>query len=216
MIEGIENVQIELSTGETQIEMSQHIGTENLQKTLNDIGSYTISDQLQSEMTVKNPNSNIRRLFPLFLVFSYLIGLVFISQYDQGWNVMKAMQTFMGGFFIAFSFFKFLDLKGFAYSFSSYDSIAKRWLGYGYLYPFIELILGIAYLTGTSLTLINALTLIVISSGTIGVAKALWQKNDIQCACLGTVFNLPMTQVTLIENSVMIVMAAVMLTGFLF
>jgi hypothetical protein len=36
-------------------------------------------------------------------------------------------------------------------------------------------------------------------------------KKKIVCACLGTVFNLPMTKVTIIEDSIMVAMAAFML-----
>ena len=60
---------------------------------------------------------------------------------------MKWMNYFMAGFFITFSFFKFLDLRAFADSYSMYDLLAKRVRTYGFVYPFIELAMGIAYLT---------------------------------------------------------------------
>ena len=44
-----------------------------------------------------------------------------------------------------------------------------------------------------------------------GVVKVLLSKQQIQCACLGSVLNLPMTEATLIENVVMIGMAGRML-----
>ncbi len=207
----IKDVQIDLLNGEVQIEMHQHIGITHLQNALTEVGSYSISNPHKNTTSSQDSSHNLKRLFPLLLVFSYLLGLVLLTQLTEGWNAIKAMQIFMGGFFVAFSFFKFLDIKGFAHSFSNYDPISKRWLSYGYIYPFIELSLGIAYLTGINLFLTNIITLVVITIGTIGVAQALWQKRSIQCACLGTVFNLPMTQVTLTENSVMIVMAVGML-----
>jgi hypothetical protein len=40
------------------------------------------------------------------------------------------------------------------------------------------------------------------------------QKNQIQCACLGTALKLPMTEATLIENLLMITMAIVGLSGY--
>ena len=56
------------------------------------------------------------------------------------------MLDFMGLFYIVFSFFKFLDLKGFPESFKMYDPVAKVVPIYGWLYPFIELALGLLFL----------------------------------------------------------------------
>jgi len=47
--------------------------------------------------------------------------------------------------------------------------------------------------------------------GLIGVSKSVIQKSMIQCACLGTVFNLPMSYITIIENGIMLSMALFML-----
>jgi len=58
-------------------------------------------------------------------------------------------------------------------------------------------------------TIIITISMLGITS--FGVAKALFQKRDIKCACLGTALQLPMTKATLIENSVMIIMAVSLL-----
>ena len=54
-------------------------------------------------------------------------------------------------------------------------------------------------------------TLIVLGTTTIGVLKTLLDKKHIRCACLGTVLKLPMTEATLIENTIMMAMAILML-----
>ncbi len=118
----------------------------------------------------------------------------------------------MGGFFIVFSFFKMLNLRGFASSYASYDVIAKRWMPYGYVYPFIELALGVAFLLRFKPFATNLATVVVMAISSIGVIQSLLQKKKIQCACLGTVFNLPMSSVTLIEDLLMVGMAVAMLT----
>lgn len=104
-----------------------------------------------------------------------------------------------------------LDLKGFAYSYMSYDIVAKKWLAWGFIYPFIELSLGLAYLFHFAILEATIVTLVVMSISSIGVIKSLLEKKKIQCACLGTVFNLPMSNITLIEDLLMVLMAAVML-----
>ena len=96
-------------------------------------------------------------------------------------------------------------------NYGSYDIVAAKWPLYGYLYPFIELGLGVAYLTHAAPFATNAVTLIVMGASAVGVVKALVAKRKIQCACLGTVFNLPMSRVTLIEDGLMIAMSAGML-----
>lgn len=150
--------------------------------------------------------------FPLLLVLFYLVGLTAAMEVAAGrFDVMRAMGHFMGGFFIVFSFFKLLDVQAFADAYSSYDVVAAKWPVYGYVYPFIELGLGVAYLTSFAPFATNAVTLVVMSISAVGVVKALAAKRKIQCACLGTVFNLPMSKVTLIEDGLMIAMAAVML-----
>ena len=153
---------------------------------------------------------------PLLLVLAYLVGIVALVELTAGaFEWMRAMGNFMGGFFVAFSFFKLLDLRGFVDSFQTYDVLARPVRAYGYAYPFIELGLGVAYLAGFAPVVTNLVTLTVMLLGLVGVSQALLQKRRIQCACLGTVFNLPMSKVTFIEDGLMAAMAATMLVGLL-
>ena len=124
---------------------------------------------------------------------------------------MHWMNNFMGAFFLVFSFFKMLDLKGFAESYFSYDIIAKRWNGWGFVYPFVELGLGLAFLFHFQPLLTNGLTFVVMGLSIIGVLQSVLNKRKIRCACLGAVFNLPMSTITIIEDGLMIVMSAVMI-----
>ena len=150
--------------------------------------------------------------FFIFLIVGYIIGVVVFAGYSSdNLSYSWLMRQFMAGFFITFSFFKLLDLEGFVSAFRGYDLVARRYPAYGWAYPFIELMLGVSYLTGILLVPAYIATIIIMGVGAIGVLKVLLNKNSIQCACLGTVLNLPMTKVTLIENTTMVVMAAVML-----
>jgi len=146
------------------------------------------------------------------LIGAYITGGAFLVEAVKGdFNWHTWMQHFMAGFFLVFSFFKLLDLKGFAESYSSYDIIAKKWLGWGYVYAFIELGLGIAYLIDFNPILTNAVTLIVMGISVVGVLQSVLKKRKIQCACLGAVFNLPMSTITVIEDASMIAMSGAML-----
>ncbi|WP_439632299.1 heavy-metal-associated domain-containing protein [Gemmata sp.] len=152
--------------------------------------------------------------YPIILLFGFLVlGTGLLEAQAGAFEWPRAMARFMGGFFLTFAFFKLLDVRGFADAYAGYDVIAARWRAYGYAYPFIELLLGAAYLSGFRPTITNAVTLVVMSVGTVGVVRTLLARRKIRCACLGAVFNLPMSYVTLAEDGLMAAMAAVMLVG---
>jgi hypothetical protein len=160
----------------------------------------------------RQENTFLATYRPLLLVFGYLIGIVAIVEITAGqFDLMRAMSNFMGGFFVIFSFFKLLNLRGFVDAYQTYDVVARPLRAYGYAYPFIELGLGVAYLSRVAPLVVNIITLVVMLVGICGVTQALLQKRRIQCACLGTVFNLPMSKVTFIEDALMALMAMVML-----
>jgi copper chaperone CopZ len=144
---------------------------------------------------------------PLIIIALFLTGISALTA-D---GLHDGMNNFMAGFFLTFSFFKFLDLKSFAQSYAMYDLLAMRSKIYAYSYPFIELALGCAYLTHFAPKETYIATLIVMGFSTIGVVKSVVDKKQIKCACLGSVFNLPMTTVTIVEDLMMVGMAAYML-----
>ncbi len=150
--------------------------------------------------------------YPLFLIIGY-IAIAALAGTGGGTKSIFAawMTNFMAGFFLVFSAFKFLNLSGFADAYASYDLLAKRWRGYGFMYPFLELGLGLAYLFRFAPTLTNAATFLLMGFSSLGVLAALRSKRAITCACLGTVLKLPMSTITLVEDLGMAAMAAAML-----
>jgi len=105
-------------------------------------------------------------------------------------------------------------MKGFAESYVMYDVIARKLPVWAYIYAFVELGLGMAYVIDFNPRITNWVTLIVMSVSILGVLKTVLDKKQIRCACLGAVFNLPMSTVTIIEDALMIGMSAWMLTFF--
>jgi hypothetical protein len=152
---------------------------------------------------------------PLLLILAYILGVSLLVQIGMdgmaGVTTADTMRYFMAGFFLVFSFFKLLDIGAFANAYSAYDLLASRWHGWGMLYPFVELALGMAYLAHLNPLLTHWVTIIVMGFSAIGVIRAVASKTQIQCACLGTVFKLPMSTVTIVEDVGMVAMAAVML-----
>ena len=176
---------------------------------------YTILEKDFNEKSIDKEfegKSKIQQLKPLLLIIFYITSASLLLNF-KNWNLNEFMLDFMGLFFIVFSFFKMLDLNGFLQSFKMYDTLAKRVSCDGRIYPFIETLLGLMFLMRYEINIALITTLVLLVITTIGVSKVLLQKQSIQCACLGTVLKLPMTEATLIENSIMIVMAIVMIIG---
>ncbi len=213
-VDNVEHVSVDLVASEATVVMKNHISTETFQKALPD--KYQISDKKEknvfqsASMPLEEEKSDLQQLFPLFLIFGYITVAAILLNISP-WNGRSFMLDFMGLFYIVFSFFKLLDLKGFPESFRMYDPLAKMIPAYGWIYPFIELTLGILFLMRLQIPLTLFVTLIVLGITTVGVTKTLLDKKSIQCACLGTALKLPMTKATFIENSIMIIMAIIML-----
>ncbi len=200
-------VEVSLENSEVSLISSEAIDVEILNQVLPQ--KYRVQNQPIAQIIPQMP-SKMRQLQPLFLLFFYLICATVALNYQTGVTA-AAMLDFMGLFYIVFAFFKLLDLKGFPPSFSMYDPLAKRIPIYGWVYPFLETLLGIMLLTRWQTTIALWATLVVLGITTIGVAKTLMNKQKIKCACLGTALKLPMTEATLIENTLMIAMAVFML-----
>lgn len=127
--------------------------------------------------------------FPLILIVAFLVVGSCVLQFRGGaWDWKLWMADFMGGFFLVFGFFKFLDWRGFADAYQIYDVIAAKFCGSALVYPLIEIGQGLAFLIRINLFWINVAALNVMLIGSIGVLWRLLQKRQIRCACLGTVF----------------------------
>ena len=218
-LQEVEGVEVDLEKGEATISMNKHIDTAELQKALP--SKYSISEMKAknvfasasaSSFEIEEEKSKLQQLKPLLLILFY-IAVASVLLHYKNWNWGEAMLDFMGLFYIVFSFFKMLDLKGFPDSFRMYDPLAKRVPVYAWIYPFIETALGLMFLMRFEVKLALIVTLIVLGITTIGVTKTLLDKKSIRCACLGTALKLPMTEATFIENAIMIVMATIMLTN---
>ena len=216
----IESVEVNLEKGEAIIFTKSNIDISKLQNALP--SKFHIEEKLvdDSPALVNEPSiesdqekSKLQQLKPLLIILIY-ISVASILMNFENWNSTEVMLDFMGLFYIVFSFFKMLDLKGFPKSFRMYDPLAKRLPIYGWIYPFIETGLGLMLLMRFEIKIALIITLIVLGITTIGVTKTLLDKKSIRCACLGTALKLPMTEATFIENIIMIAMAISMLTNY--
>lgn len=211
----VSGANVQLTAPQATITMQKHIPVQELQAALNKAGHYAITEadggMHHTALTAENA-SWFSTYKPILLIGAYIVGTTLLLELAAGaFNTERWMGNFMAAFFLTFSFFKLLNVKAFAESYSTYDIIAKQWQGWGYVYAFIELLLGLAYLLRFNPLVTNAVTFIVMSISIIGVLQSVLNKRKIRCACLGAVFNLPMSTITIIEDALMIAMSAVML-----
>lgn len=213
-IPGVTAVALDVD-GQAYISMDRHIATATLQDALKELPAYRLSETSVAMPQVgpeAAPVSFWSTYKPILLVFVYILGTTAMLEVFAGsvdW--MRWMRHFMAGFFLVFSFFKLLDIQAFAGAYRSYDIVAGRWPAWGYAYPFIELGLGLLFLLDLYPLATNALTFLVMGIGAVGVIRSLRLKRRLQCACLGAVFNLPMSNLTLFEDVLMVAMAGIML-----
>lgn len=148
---------------------------------------------------------------PLIIITFIICTITALHQWFYGVNIHNAMRIFMATFFLIFGLFKLVNLPRFVQAYEKYDLVTKKWKFYGYFYPFLEIGLGIAYLFSWNLYTINIITLIVMIVSAAGVFNQLHKGRQITCACLGDIFHVPMTYVTLVEDLLMALMAIGML-----
>jgi len=220
----ITNVAINLDKGQADVTMSSHVATPALQEALKDYPKYQLTEEHAHHAAPINIFENQPEVAkswaetykPILLIFGYISAISLITaMWGESFSSMTFMRVFMAGFFLTFSFFKMLDLKGFAESYAMYDVIAKKVPAWGYVYAFLELALGLAFALDFAPLYVNTFTAVLMAVSLLGVLQSVFNKKQIRCACLGAVFNLPMSTVTIIEDGLMIAMSIAMIAMYL-
>lgn len=144
---------------------------------------------------------------------SVLFSVVWTWLLHGSFNAFYLVQNFMACFLLVFASIKLHDIPGFATRFSTYDLIAKRVKFYGYLYPFLEFLLGSVFILYMhTLHRIGDYAMGVLAIiGIISVYLSIVKKQRLYCACLGTSFDLPLSYVAIIENCTMLFASIFML-----
>jgi len=148
-------------------------------------------------------------LVAMIAIVIILTGIFSFIRTPASW--MPFMTYFYVCLLFVFGGLKLVRLKTFAIAYKEYDVIAIRSNFYAHFYPFLEIIFGIALLLNFVPLFTNWMVFIVMSISALGVYLKLRKGEEVPCACLGMVFKVPMTWVTLIEDLLMAAMALVMI-----
>jgi len=143
---------------------------------------------------------------PVIAIFSVAAMMALALSFQFAGSLLN-VQTFE--WFIAISICllavqKLQDIEKFSNMFLSYDLLARRWLGYGKVYPFLEALSGVLMLTSSFINIAAPLMLFIGGIGAVSVVKAVYiDKRNLNCACVGGDSNVPLGFVSLTENLMM-------------
>ena len=172
------------------------------------VGGY---DALRQKLTDYDPDATtytpVIYLFAVAAATALALSIGFlgtISWQTLGWFISVSM--------ILLGMQKLRDIEGFTTMFLNYDLLARKWVPYAYVYPWVETGAGIL-MTGMLLTSLAApAALFIATVGAVSVFKAVYiDKRELKCACVGGNSNVPLGFVSLTENLMMMGMAIVML-----
>lgn len=120
----------------------------------------------------------------------------------------RALEWFVGFSMVVLSLLKLQNVESFATMFLNYDLLARRWVPYGYIYPFAEGLAGLLMVSGALTWLSVPVALFIGSIGAVSVFKAVYiDRRELKCACVGGSSNVPLGFVSLTENLMMVAMA---------
>ncbi len=148
----------------------------------------------------------------IILSFGFIIisttNYLYLKKKKKESDFKLLMNNIMGCIFIIFGLLKIANLPKFVEIFNKYDIISKKIPYYGYLYPFIEIALGIAYLKKFKLKNINLITIFLMIISIISVLISMIKGQKLRCGCLGSFLHIPLSYVTLSENVIMALMSS--------
>ncbi|MDZ7744574.1 MAG: hypothetical protein U5K77_02310 [Candidatus Saccharibacteria bacterium] len=152
-----------------------------------------------------------REYAKLSSVFGGVLILVLFLAWARGFELQRFIGDFMAVFFITFAAFKFVNLDEFVSTYRDYDVLAKKFRVWAFALPFIEGVLGVAYLLYHDYTPLNLIVMTLTGLAAYGAWQELRNQSNIMSAFLGTVIKLPLSKVSLIENLSMFLMATIMI-----
>lgn len=121
---------------------------------------------------------------------------------------VQAAEWFIALSMCVLALLKLQDIGKFSSMFLNYDLLARRWVPYASLYPWLEGLAGVLMLSGALKWLSIPVALFIGGIGAVSVFKAVYvDGRELKCACVGGSSNVPLGFVSLTENLMMVAMA---------
>lgn len=166
---------------------------------------------MQKQTAVVKAIPSRKENFKLIGIFLFLVISATLMSTLDSFNGIEWIRWFMGGLMIIFGGLKLLGIEVFIKVFPLYDLIAKRISPYKYVYPLLQVLLGMFFIMGAFPFVRNLLTIIVGLSGLIGMVQIVSRRGAIRLSYLGTILRLRFSTVTLIEDTLIVCLGTIML-----
>ena len=163
-------------------------------------------------MAVRDPDAT--SYVPVVAVFSATALLALAAAWATTGQIvsLRTVEWFISFSMVVLAMLKLQDLESFSSMFLNYDLLARKWVPYGYIYPFAELGAGVLMTAGALTWLSGPVALVIGGIGAVSVFKAVYiDRRELKCACVGGSSKVPLGFVSLTENLMMVAMAVWML-----
>jgi len=171
-------------------------------------------DDLLNYFDVKTLKQEGTTYQPIIAIFAttFLMALTTNWAITGGLSFIRVTELFIAISMCVLAIQKLRDLDSFSNQFITYDLLAMRWVRYAYIYPFVEMLAGVAMIAGLFTPVAAPAALFIGTIGAISVVKAVYiDKRELKCACVGGDSNVPLGFISLTENLMMMAMAVWML-----
>jgi glutaredoxin len=199
-----------LTTKEATEAFKAEHGVETTPQTFIDgrrIGGY---DDLRAHFGKPLPAPGTTSYVPVIALFAMAAAMALSLTWMMHRAVpfVPAIETFIAISMCLLAMLKLQDVEKFSSMFLNYDLLARRWVPYAYLYPFLEGLAGVLMLGHFVPWLSVPIALTIGSIGAVSVFKAVYiERRELKCACVGGSSNVPLGFVSLTENVMMVAMA---------
>ncbi len=170
------------------------------------IGGY---EDLRRHLGLSVPDPDAPTYRPIIAIFATAFALALAVVWLRGVPILSLalLEHFVALSMVLLGLQKLKDVEGFSTMFLNYDLLARRWVPYGYVYPFAEAGAGVLMLAGVLIWLAAPVALVIGTIGAVSVIRAVWvEKRELRCACAGSGTNVPLGPVSLAENAMMVAM----------
>ena len=167
------------------------------------IGGY---DDLRVHLGYDDEEEETTSYRPVLAVFA--IGALMALAVSQvaGFGI-RTVEWFVSISMVLLALQKLKDVESFSTMFLNYDLLARRWVPYGYVYPYAEALAGLLMMAGILTWLSAPIAIFIGAVGSVSVIKAVYiDKRELKCACMGGDSNVPLGFLSMTENLMMLAM----------
>ncbi len=175
------------------------------------IGGY---DDLRAHFGDEPKDKDEKTYRPVIALFAmtFLMALMAAFVAEGEWITLRTFEWFIAFSMCGLAYLKLRDVESFSTMFLNYDLLAKKWVPYGYVYPYGEGLAGLLMIGGILSFISIPVALFIGTVGAVSVFNAVYiDKRELKCACVGGDSNVPLGFISLTENLMMMGMAIWML-----